>query len=1573
MIPRHPFGPPPLPPPPPPPHSQSQLNHPGYYNNPYPTYPHPHHHRPHHHTHIHSLPHHPHSNSHPHHPHPHPQSNPHPHHHPQSNSHLDRQSNLHPQSNTDPNPNSHLHPQSNPTPNSESTSNPNPNPQSNSNSNSDTQPNPIIPPYIPGISGNPSMLLPPITGMFGHTMNHPFTNNVRPDVLNHPSVGHAESDRTADAVRPDVLDHHSSGMESIIRPDSPEHHSSGMDSIVRPELPVPLSSGEKEIIKKDQVVKPNIDVATLDEPYPCAYIHPSAYENGHYKSGPQMKREEDKSNDLAVDNLPVQSTNSVIQRKADHGFHLQDSNIDQKDVNQEKNRDQNQEKNNVNEDTVKVETPRISTQDKGKIPMYKIKSDHRRESINSLIHLQNVSSSEDEHAIISRPLPEIVDVSRSGISHEGLQKTTTNLVDQKKSYSGIKESSNGVESSDDEPIPDCLLSRLPGSPPLMRNQSTDSTDKSKWTYVESCSDFSEESEREMDSEIDNASHVATKDRDDVHTPYVPLNQNLINGDDVTSEKPWNTWQDFLGSERLDSKSERGLTDQSQMYPLHPMYSRVPRASAMVDGACLSLSEGVMGGDEIAKPIDDVPVRSLPEIVNSAQTAIVLENKDTSTNNVPVNPPGVKLRDHLIKSVPMGARPITLPQNPSKKRDRPSTLPVAIASCKETNANNDVLKKHIAGYVKSTTECLQEITKQLENLPIHARDIKCTIQSSLNLDSALDNKPRVSCVSNFSVSTTPPRTTSTTPSTTSFEHMGDSDEDDLLDFSSASGEPDAHSTHTTPVARSAYGLAPADVEAEAITPVLPTTPKKEHRDTSVGPMSPVDEERFINRLLENPTNTSATTTLLNILKDEHVQLDSVLGLKLLDLAADLRLGGSHDMTSPFRKRGKQSMSTQTKKDRKCKKDPFVEISKKLESEEISNIDKKSCPSKREESKKHKDITESAITKTMLMEKLNEFVPTLNAIASAVGLNVVDEVEDGSATVETKHPFDKSSISLAANSQSRHTHLGNPVHEPTETVEPTKKKRETLTEYQKRIDTARASTKDMKFCASSTGITSHGQPISANLQDSNQQPKLTNDSLLSGSTNKPFAESKLPMDPVKIDTHRNGKQPLPSIQIPNGITTIPNINTSNQSVEPDRGLSSSTSAPSSDSTIDITHPIPFMNSWPNLPQAPLNESEWAEMFDIPPPWMNPSLQSKPFETYHDQSSRLHNPIEWSPPQLPNPTFKLPNPQPPFFGIDSTPFNSSFPWLHHVETNPGYIPWDQPHLSFPHFGQNQLGQSSQFYPHPWNQLLGQVRSQHTAGQLDMTERFDRSDPFRCRDLFRGMSFVPCQMGGDQFGPLNQMSHTMGQNPFSQAGHSMGPSNPLPQTAHSMGPNNPLSQTIHSMGQNPFSHTGHSIGPNNPLPQTNHSTGPKNPLPQTHHSNVGGSRSTDVRPGVGSEERRTGQPYYAPGGMPTFPPTLPRPSGMSEMSTNPLTFPRPSGMSEVPNFPLTFPRPAGMSEINAWVHVRSKAAVLGVLVDLSSIKSKGYCLGNSVRPFDIQEFGDAQWDQGIMIVLYKDGWRCL
>ncbi|RXK36097.1 hypothetical protein M231_06645 [Tremella mesenterica] len=1504
MIPRHPFGPPPLPPPPPPPHSQSQLNHPGYYNNPYPTYPHPHHHRPHHHTHIHSLPHHPHSNSHP---HPHLQSSLHP------------QSNPNPQSNLDPHPHPHhqsnLHPQS--------TSNPNPNP--NSNSNSDPQPNPIIPPFIPGMSGNPSMFLPPITGMFGHSMNYPLTNNVRPDVLNHPSVGHGESDRTGDAVRPDVLDHHSSGMESIIRPDSPEHHSSGMDSIVRHETPAPLSSGmdsivrpdippaplssgEKENIKKDQVVKPNIDVATLDEPYPCAYIHPSAYGNGQYESGTQIKTEKDKSNDVKVDNLPIQSTKSVIQSKGDHGSHLQDSNIDQKDVNQEKNRDQNQEKNNVNEDTVKVETPRISTQDKGKIPMYKIKSDKRREIINSLIHLQNVSSSEDEHAIISRPLPEIVDVSRSGISHEGLQKSTTNLVDQKKSYSGIKGSPYGDQSSDDEPIPDCLLSRLPGSPPLMRNQSTDSTDKSKWTYVESCSDFSEESEREMDSEIDNASHVATKDRDDVHTPYVPLNQNLINGDHVTPEKSWNTWQDFLASEHLDSKSKSGLFVQSQMYPLHPMYSRVPRASAMIDGARLSLSKGVMGGDEIAKTIDDVPVRSVSEMVNSAQTAIVSENKDTSTNHVPVNPPGGRLRDHPIKSVPMGARPITLPHNPSKKRDLvPSPLPVAIASCKEPNANNDVLKKHIAGYVKSTTECLQEITKQLEGLPTHARDIKCTIQSSLNLDSASDNKPRVSCVSNFSVSTTPPRTTSTVPSTTSFKHIGDSDEDDLLDFSSASGEPDPHSTHTIPVARSTYGLASADVEAEAITPVLPTTPKKEYRDT-VGPMSPVDEERFLNRLLENPSNTSATTTLLNILKDEHVQLDSVLGLKLLDLATDLRHGGIYDMTSPFRKRGKQSISTQGKKDRKGKKDQSVDISKILESDEIFNNDKKSSPSKREETKKHKDIIESAITKTMLMEKLNEFVPTLNAIASAVGLNVVDEVEDGSATVETKLPLDKSSISLAANSQSRQFPLGNPAQEPTETVEFTKKKRETLAEYQKRIDVARASTKDTKFCLSPTVTTPPGQPISANLQDANQQPKLTNDSLLSGSTSKPFAESKLPMDHVKIDTHRNGKQPLPSIQIPNGITTIPNINTSNQSVEPDRGLSSSTSAPSSDSTIDITHPIPFMNSWPNLPQAPLNESEWAEMFDIPPPWMNPSLQSKPFETYHDQSSRLHNPIEWSPPQLPN----LPNPQLPFFGINSTPFNPSFPWLNHVETNPGYMPWDQPKLSFSQFGQNQSSQFSQFYPHPWNQLLGQVRSQHTAGQLDMTERFDRSDPFRCRDLFRGMSFVPFQMSGEQFGPLTQLSHTMGQNSFSQAGHSMGPSNPIPQTNHSMGQNNPLSQTIHSMGQNPFSHTGHSIGPNNPLPQTNHSTGPKNPLPQTHHSNVGGSRSTDVRPGVGSEERRTGQPYYAPGGMPTFPPTLPRPSGMSEMSTNPLTFPRPSGMSEVPNFPLTFPRPAGMSEMS-------------------------------------------------------------
>ncbi|ORY28495.1 hypothetical protein BCR39DRAFT_559514 [Naematelia encephala] len=154
-------------------------------------------------------------------------------------------------------------------------------------------------------------------------------------------------------------------------------------------------------------------------------------------------------------------------------------------------------------------------------------------------------------------------------------------------------------------------------------------------------------------------------------------------------------------------------------------------------------------------------------------------------------------------------------------------------------------------------------------------------------------------------------------------------------------------------KSSYGLGIDDVVVESrstsITPLnRPTNAKSPSpliRSTEANQTS-----TYLSKLIDDPRNSPASTRLLKIIQSEAIALDTYAGLKLLELAEDMRVDGP------------------------------------LGPKEIHQANENE---KEKEKEKEKD--------TMAIEnRLNDFAEMLNVIAEAVGVNLLENDDDLSTT-------------------------------------------------------------------------------------------------------------------------------------------------------------------------------------------------------------------------------------------------------------------------------------------------------------------------------------------------------------------------------------------------------------------------------------------------------------------------------------------------------------------------------------------------------------------------------------------------
>jgi hypothetical protein len=154
------------------------------------------------------------------------------------------------------------------------------------------------------------------------------------------------------------------------------------------------------------------------------------------------------------------------------------------------------------------------------------------------------------------------------------------------------------------------------------------------------------------------------------------------------------------------------------------------------------------------------------------------------------------------------------------------------------------------------------------------------------------------------------------------------------------------------ASGSYGLKAADIDTSACpTPIiLPATPGNVTPSiTSEVALTP-NSIRYLATLSEAEGNTSASTRLLRIIKDEDVGLDTSLGLKLLDLAKALRVDGE---LAP------------------------VQIPRDQTAVQQAQVD-------------HPEPTEGMLRE--ILEKLNDHSGMLNAIAEASGVTLLEDEDE-----------------------------------------------------------------------------------------------------------------------------------------------------------------------------------------------------------------------------------------------------------------------------------------------------------------------------------------------------------------------------------------------------------------------------------------------------------------------------------------------------------------------------------------------------------------------------------------------------
>ena len=141
--------------------------------------------------------------------------------------------------------------------------------------------------------------------------------------------------------------------------------------------------------------------------------------------------------------------------------------------------------------------------------------------------------------------------------------------------------------------------------------------------------------------------------------------------------------------------------------------------------------------------------------------------------------------------------------------------------------------------------------------------------------------------------------------------------------------------------------------EPPSPSLESSDFRSHTPPSVVKLARLETPTYINELLEQPNQTTASIRLLRIMMDEQVKLDSSLGLKLLDLVQAMKRGGELspiDVEIPVPKAAT----------------PIIADTGHLAKLQIAAYNKTS-------------------------DRLNEFAGMLNAIAEAVGVNLREDGE------------------------------------------------------------------------------------------------------------------------------------------------------------------------------------------------------------------------------------------------------------------------------------------------------------------------------------------------------------------------------------------------------------------------------------------------------------------------------------------------------------------------------------------------------------------------------------------------------